>query len=87
MVSFKGQFKILIIFVVSLIAPTASLQKMQNSVVWLTCLRDSMLTERPRQAEQLAQGNLMRFNESKCKVCNWVLATPARGCKDGAQPC
>jgi len=30
--------------------------------------------QRPRQAEQWVQMNLMRFNKAKCKVCIWVMA-------------
>jgi len=41
--------------------------------------------ERPRQTEQWAQEDLMRFNEAKCNVCTWVATTPTISASWGAK--
>lgn len=40
---------------------------------------DRMPSQRPRQAEQRAQENLVRLNKAKCKLCPWVVAAQTIG--------
>ena len=56
------------LFTVGLSAPSASLYMTPSCGVSFTEPKEWDAIQRPRQAEQWAQENVMRFNKSKCNL-------------------